>query len=174
MIRSILMMLFAFVIAGCSTMKVSDFTNQTPTLLIEEYFVGETIAYGVFENRSGEVKSQFKVVINGTYEDNVLTLDEDFFYKDGSVDKRIWKIRKLPDGTYEGSADGVVGIARGEASGNAFNWVYVFDLPVDDTSYKLKFDDWMFLQEDGVLLNRAHVTKWGFNVGSVTLSFYKP
>jgi hypothetical protein len=35
------------------------------------------------------------------------------------------------------------------------------------------FDDWMYLQPDGLLLNRAYVTKWGFAVGSVTLAFRK-
>jgi len=154
-------------------MKVTDYKNTKPVLLLEEYFTGDTVAYGVFENRSGEVENQFKVYIKGTFEDNILTLDEDFIYLDGSKDKRIWKIKKLSDNRYEGTADGVVGLATGQASGNAFNWTYVFDLPVGDTSYKIKFDDWMFLQEDGVLLNRAHMTKFGFNVGSVTLAFHK-
>ena len=167
------LILAALAISGCSTMKISDFQNTTPEFVLEEYFVGRTVAYGVFENRSGKVVSQFKVDIEGTFDGETLTLDEDFVYSDGKVDKRIWKVKVLPNGRYEGTTDGVVGIARGERAGNAFNWVYVFDLPVDDTTYRLKFNDWMFLQEDGVMINRAHVTKWGFDVGSVTLSFYK-
>ena len=154
-------------------MNVTEYENNEPKLILEEYFSGETIAYGVFENRSGEVINQFKVLIQGSFEDNILTLEEDFEYMNGKIDKRIWKINKLPDGYYEGTTNGVIGIARGRISGNAFNWKYVFGLPVGDTRYKLKFDDWMFLQEDGVLINRAFVTKWGFKIGSVTLSFYK-
>ena len=154
-------------------MDVTQYKNNEPKFLLEEYFVGETTAYGVFEKRSGEVVNQFKVKINGTFEDNMLTLVEDFEYLNGKVEQRIWKIRKLPDGQYEGTTNGVIGVAKGRVSGNAFNWQYVFDTPVGDTSYNLKFDDWMFLQDDGVLINRAHVTKWGFNVGSVTLSFDK-
>ena len=154
-------------------MNVTDYRNNTPEFVLEDYFNGKTVAYGVFENRSGDVVNQFKVDITGSGEGDVLTLDEDFIYMDGKVDKRLWKINILPDGYYEGTTNGVIGVAKGRRAGNAFNWTYVFDLPVGDTSYKLKFDDWMFLQEDGVMINRAIVTKWGFRVGSVTLSFYK-
>ena len=35
------------------------------------------------------------------------------------------------------------------------------------------FDDWMFLMGDGVMLNRSVMSKWGFRLGEVTLSFYK-
>jgi len=162
-----------FILTGCSTMDVTNFKQNTPEFILEEYFNGKTVAYGVFENRSGEVINQFSVNITGSVKGNVLTLDEDFIYKNGNVDKRLWKIDILPDGQYEGTTNGVIGTARGKRSGNAFNWVYVFDLPVGDTSYKLKFDDWMFLQDKNVMINRAFVTKWGFKVGSVTLSFYK-
>ncbi len=154
-------------------MDVSEYKQNSPEFILEEYFNGTTVAYGVFENRSGEVMNQFKVNITGSVEGDILTLDEDFIYRDGRLDKRVWKIKILPDGHYEGSTNGVIGIATGSRSGNAFNWVYVFDLPVKDKSYKLKFDDWMFLQQDGVLINRAFVSKWGFNVGSITLAFHK-
>ncbi len=171
--KFILIMLAALIVSGCSTIEVTDYKDNTPEFVLEEYFNGKTMAYGFFENRSGEVVNQFKVEINGAIEGDILTLDEDFTYIDGKVENRLWKIKILPDGYYEGTTNGVVGTASGQRSGNAFNWVYVFDLPVGDTSYELKFDDWMFLQDDGVMINRAYVTKWGFNVGSVTLSFYK-
>ena len=132
-------------------MDVSDYKQNSPEFILEEYFNGKTVAYGVFENRSGEVVNQFKVDITGSVEGDVLTLDEDFIYKNGKIDKRLWKINILPNGEYEGTTNGVIGTARGKRSGNAFNWIYVFDLPVGETSYKLKFNDWMFLQEDGVI-----------------------
>lgn len=165
--------LIIFAISGCSTMNVNDYENNQPEFVLEEYFNGKTVAYGVFENRSGEVINQFKVNIIGSVKDDILTLDEDFKYMNGKIDRRLWKIKILPDGRYEGETNGVIGTAKGQRAGNAFNWTYIFDLPVGDTSYKLKFDDWMFLQEDGVMINRAFVTKWGFNVGSVTLAFHK-
>jgi hypothetical protein len=46
-------------------------------------------------------------------------------------------------------------------------------LPVDDKVYNVKFDDWMFLIDDEVMRNRAVMSKWGFRLGEVTLSFRK-
>jgi hypothetical protein len=46
-------------------------------------------------------------------------------------------------------------------------------LPVDGTTYHVDFDDWMFLMDDKVMINRATMSKWGFNLGEVTLSFVK-
>ncbi len=45
------------------------------------------------------------------------------------------------------------------------------NLKVGDGTWEVKFDDWMFLQPDGVLLNRATVSKFGLELGVVTLSF---
>ena len=174
MIRKLLAAAMLLLLSACSTAKVTDYRNNKPELVLEDYFLGRTIAYGIFEDRSGTVKNQFRVTIDGTFEGNVLTLDENFLYMDGRTENRLWKITKLADRSYQGYADGVVGTARGHTSGNAFHWTYVFDLPVNDTSYRLKFDDWMFLQEDNVLINRARVSKWGFSVGSVTIAFHKP
>ena len=46
-------------------------------------------------------------------------------------------------------------------------------LPVDDKVYNVDFDDWMFLMDDKVMLNRSYMSKWGFNLGEVTLTFVK-
>jgi hypothetical protein len=59
----------------------------------------------------------------------------------------------------------------GRAAGNAFNFRYDINLKMGSGQMKVHFDDWMYLQPDGVLINRAYVTKWGFDVGSVTLTF---
>jgi hypothetical protein len=174
MIKKLLSTALVLLLSACSTAKVTDYRDNKPELVLEEYFLGRTVAYGIFEDRSGTVKNQFRVTIDGTFKDNILILDENFLYMDGRTEKRLWKITKLADGSYEGYADGVVGTASGRTSGNAFHWTYVFDLPVDDTTYRLRFDDWMFLQQDNVLINRAHVSKWGFSVGSVTIAFHKP
>ncbi|MGY8985223.1 MAG: DUF3833 domain-containing protein [Sphingomonadales bacterium] len=167
--------LFLFtLLVGCSSMNIQTYKSTTPEFILEEYFEGKTMAYGVFENRSSEVVRQFKVEIDGRIENGNLILNEDFTYSDGEKENRLWTIKILPDGKYEGTTNGVVGTASGQRAGNAFNWIYIFDLVVDDTTYRVKFNDWMFLQEDGVMINRAHVTKWGFNVGNVTLAFHKP
>jgi hypothetical protein len=65
----------------------------------------------------------------------------------------------------------VVGEATGQVSGNAFRWGYTLALPVDGRVWNVDFDDWMYLMDDRVMLNKATMSKWGVKLGEVTLSF---
>jgi len=154
-------------------MKPEDFAGREPEFLIEEYFAGQTKAWGIFQDRFGTLRRQFEVDIEGTWDGNTLTLVEDFLYDDGETEQRIWRIKKLADHLYEGEADGVIGTAKGRAYGNALNWTYGFALVVGERAWNVTFDDWMFLQSDGVLINRAEVSKFGIKLGEVTIAFRK-
>lgn len=155
-------------------MKATDFSGTKPELRIEEYFAGETRAWGIFEDRFGSLRRQFVVDIQGTWDGEELILDERFRYSDGEQDRRVWTIKKIDDHRYEGRAADVIGIATGEAYGNALNWRYDMDLKVGDSTFRVHFNDWMYLQESGVLVNRARVSKFGIEIGEVTLFFQKP
>jgi len=155
-------------------MKVENYANNSPSLDLFDYFKGKTRAWGIFQDRNGNLKRQFVVDMIGTLKDsNRLVLEEDFVWNDGEISRRVWTITKDQKGNFIGTADDVIGEAKGKSSGNAFHWTYVVDLPVGDKSYKIKFDDWMFLQADGVLINRAKLSKFGFNIGEVIISFKK-
>jgi len=67
----------------------------------------------------------------------------------------------------------VIGEARGEVSGNALRWRYVLSLPVDDEVYRVDFDDWMYLIDEQTLANRSFMSKFGIELGQVTLFFRK-
>jgi hypothetical protein len=162
-----------FLLSGCSGMALDTFKDAKPELVLEDYFKGRTEAWGIFEDRFGKLRRQFKVTIDGTWDGKILTLDERFKYDDGETDQRIWRIKRVGKGKYEGRAADVIGIATGEASGNALNWRYDMNLKVGDGTMKVAFNDWMFLQSDGVLINRARVSKLGVEIGSVTLFFKK-
>ena len=100
-------------------------------------------------------------------------LDEDFTYSDGTRQKRIWRLKKLANGRFSGRADDVVGEALGESRGNAFHWAYTLSLPVEGRVFEVQFDDWMYLMNDRVMLNKATMRKLGLRLGEVTLSFAK-
>lgn len=167
-------LLITLLLTGCSSMKPHDFKESQPKFVLFDYFKGKTSAWGIFEDRFGNVRRQFQVDIEGLVEGNELTLDERFQYSDGEKDQRIWRIRKTGDQTFEGEADDVIGTAKGEVQGNSLHWTYHLNLKVGDSSYKVHFDDWMFLQPGGVLINRAKVSKWGIDIGYVILFFKKP
>ncbi len=169
--NSAILLLLAF-LTGCSAMKISDFEGTEPKLVLEEFFQGRTEASGIFHDRFGDIRRQFVVSIQGTVDGDRLTLVEDFVYDDGETEQRIWTLTRTGPSTYEGTAPGVVGIAKGRIAGNAFQWKYTFDLKMKDRTVRVDFDDWMFLQPNGVVLNRATVSKWGIELGTAIISFH--
>lgn len=104
---------------------------------------------------------------------DVGTLEEDFRYYNGKTQKRIWTITKRKDGTYEGTAEDIVGKATGATEGSAVKWAYTMDIPMDGKTYRLKLDDWMWQMHDGVLINRSYLKKFGITVAELTLFMQK-
>jgi hypothetical protein len=157
--------------AGCASVEPQDYRDERPALDLFRYFDGTVDAWGQFQDRSGRVVKRFKVRIRGTVRDERLTLEEDFAYSDGTTQRRVWTIEKTGEGRYAGTAGDVVGRADGRSAGNALNWRYVLALEVDGRTWHVSFDDWMFLHEDGVLLNRAEMSKFGIRLGEVFIAF---
>ena len=46
-------------------------------------------------------------------------------------------------------------------------------MPIKGKQIKIKFDDWIFKQDDKIAINRAKMTKFGFTVGELTVMFSK-
>ena len=154
-------------------MKPEDFKNKEPVLKIEKYFEGNVEAWGMLQDRKGNVTRQFTAEMKGNFENNILTLEEDFYWKDGEEQKRIWKIEKIDEHNYLGTAPDVVGTAKGVSYGNAFKFEYNLMVPFKGRNIKIRFDDWIFKQDDRVAINRATLSKFGFKVGELTVFFKK-
>ena len=164
-------------LAGCASPQIADYASEKPVLDMRQYFNGTIDAYGVFTDRSGKVVKRFTVVMDckwtGAPGQEVGVLDEAFTYSDGTKDRRVWTLKRGADGKYSGTAGDVLGQANGEEKGNAFRWGYTLNLPVDGKIIEVQFDDWMYLMNDKVMLNKATMSKFGFKLGEVTLSFVK-
>ncbi len=173
--KNIIALLFLFLLINCSenNMKPIDFKDQKPRLIIEDYLSGNVKAWGILQNRSGKLTREFSADLNGKWDGKQLILDEKFNWKDGEVQKRQWKINKIDENNYEGTADDVVGIAKGKSYGPAFKFEYVLMVPVKGKNIKIKFDDWIFKQDDKVAINRATMTKFGIKVAELTVFFMK-
>jgi Protein of unknown function (DUF3833) len=163
----------AMLLSACAAPTVDDYAAEKPPLDLKSYFDGELVAHGMFSDRSGKVVRRFVVQMTGTWSGNQGTLDERFTYSDGKTERRVWRLTDEGHGRWTGRADDVVGQAEGRAAGNALNWRYTLKLPVDGTVYELQFDDWMFLMDERVMLNKAVMSKFGLRLGEVTLAFYK-
>ncbi|MDW5441063.1 DUF3833 domain-containing protein [Polaromonas sp. SM01] len=164
-------------LAGCTSPQLSDYAAEKPVLDMRAYFNGTIDAYGVFTDRSGKVVKRFTVVMSCSWQgppgEETGVLDEAFSYSDGSTDRRVWTLKRDADGKYTGTAADVAGQALGEEKGNTFRWGYTLKLPVDGRVIEVQFDDWMYLMNEKVMLNKAVMSKFGVRLGEVTLSFVK-
>lgn len=157
---------------GC-TAAIEDYEHTQPKFDLFQFFEGQSQAWGMVQNYKGQQVRRFSVELNGVITGNQLVLTEDFIFDDQATQQRVWTITKQANGRYIGTADDVVGEAIGYEKGNALHWQYILVMEVDGTTYNVKFEDWMFYQDNNQLFNVAKMKKWGITVGFVTLFFQK-
>ena len=160
-------------LSGCAGNNLDYYKGTTPQADIKEYFNGPVKAWGIVQDRKGRVTRRFDVNMVGKWDGDVGTLTENFDYYDGKKQQRVWTIKKLADGSYEGTASDIIDKATGKTEGSAVRWNYVMDLPVDDTTYRIRFDDGMGVMNDGVLINRSYLKKFGITVAELTIFMQK-
>ena len=169
---SLIFLILSF--SGCvGKPSVNDPKLSELEINLEDFFNGKVIAYGQFQDVFGTIRSRFEVNIEGKFDGKRLELEEKFVYSDKTKMKRNWTLVKLSDSKWEGSAPDVIGVAKGTEVGDLFNWKYQIDLPISDRSFRVTFDDWMWLLNEKKLLNKAYVQKYGFTVGEVIIFFEK-
>lgn len=144
-----------------------------PALRLEAFFAGRTRCWGLFEDRFGHLRRQFVIDLEGRWDGRALTLEEDYRYDDGETGRRIWTIVPVGEHAYEGRSDDVLGVARGSVAGNRFRWRYAMKIRMGERFWRFDFDDSLVLQPDGVLLNRAYMSRFGLGLGSVTAVFQR-
>ncbi|MEM9442684.1 MAG: DUF3833 domain-containing protein [Pseudomonadota bacterium] len=158
-------------VSACSKPSIdgSLYLEKSPNFRLERFFDGEVKAWGIVQDRSGNLLQQFEADILGTFEDGILTLDETFAYSLGDgVKERVWTIKKEGDNRYSGSA-GDIPTAAGTAYGNAMFWGYEMDLPVDGGTYRVTFEDWIWAVDDQRIFNRSYIKKFGIVFAEVTI-----
>ena len=164
----------AAVLTACGSVDVDHYAREKPELQLSSFFNGTIDAWGIFQKRDGVVARRFHVVIEASWKSpQEGVLDERFTYSDGETQRRVWTLKRQPDGTWQGTADDVVGVAIGKIAGNALRWTYVMRLPVDGKEYLVDFDDWMWQLDDSSMMNRSVMSKFGIDLGEVTLFFKK-
>lgn len=160
-------------LSSCSDNSLKTYEGTTPKADIKEYFNGPIKAWGIVQDWRGRVTTRFDIEMVGQWQGDTGTLTEYFTYYDGKKQERVWTIKKLADGTYEGTASDIIDKAAGQSSGSAVRWNYVMDVPVKDTTYRIRFDDWMWVMNDGVLINRSYLKKFGLTVSELTIFMQK-
>lgn len=173
MFKKICSLLSMLGIFSCSNTKVSQYHNDKPKLNLQQFIDGKIKGYGLVENRSGIVTRRFEFNGVGYWEGDIGYFDETISYINGDIESRKWKIHRINDNYYEATTPDVINKAKIYVDGNSMNWQYIMKIKVDNKIYNINFDDWMYLIDDQKMINRNYFTKFGINVGQLTLFMEK-
>ena len=160
-------------IFGCSSIDPKVYSENSPKFDIRQYLNGPLEAQGILQDRSGKVIKTFTVKMVGNWNKNEGKLEEDFVFSDGKTDHRIWNIKMLDDHNFTAKAHDTVGFAKGFQYGNAVKMDYVLTIDVDGKKYDINLVDWIYLVDEKTAINVSKMTKFGFRVGTLTISFKK-
>lgn len=166
---ALLLLCMSLFVSGCTSINGPHHSELKPTIDFREFFTGEVNAWGLVQNRSGEVIRRFKMDLVGTWENDTGTLEEEFYYLDGEREQRVWTITDLGNGQYRATADDIIGEAIGQEYGNAIGWDYKLQIPIKDKTMVFDLDDWMWALDGDVLINRSYIKKFGIRVAEISI-----
>lgn len=162
--------------SACSSVGIEDYKDNRPKLSINEYFRGELTAHGIIKNRSGEVIRYFNVTMTGSWDENGTgTLAEKFIFDDESIEYRTWtfKPNKSAQGGYSARANDTLSESFIEVDGNAFFMQYDLMINYKGDDIDVQIDDKMYLVNENIMINESIMTKYGIEVGYITLTIIK-
>ncbi len=156
---------------GCaSSIKGQAYESQSPAIDLAAFFDGKVKAWGIVQNRSGNIIQRFTVDIIGTRNDNQLILDETFQYQIGEgPEQRRWTLEETTSGVWQGQANDIESQATGKSHGNAFNLVYQMEVPVNGRKVKVTLNDWFWQMDENSLINRSYIRKFGLTFAEITI-----
>ena len=144
-----------------------DYTGTGPEFILQEHLSGRIVSEGLIYGPTGRVTDTFVAEMYGDWRGDSGTLTESFTYSSGRTQQRKWSLAIGPDNTFTATADDVVGEARGVVSGSTVMLNYRITLPEHAGGHTLGATDWMYLTENGVVLNRSEMRKFGIKVAEL-------
>lgn len=148
--------------------RPADYAETGPVFDLATHLSGPLVASGVIYGPTGRVATRFVADMQGTWNGAEGTLDETFRYASGETQQRAWRFTAAgPDGRFSGTAEDVVGQGEGILSGATVTLRYRLRLPQDAGGWEVDVIDWLYLGEDGVIMNRAQFRRFGILVGEL-------
>ena len=94
-------------------------------------------------------------------------MTEDFRYDSGRTQSREWRLTLGNDGSIRAEADDLDGVGTGMQMGSAVQLNYRIRLPKEAGGHVLDTTDWMYLMDNGAIMNRSQFRKYGIKVAEL-------
>jgi hypothetical protein len=151
-----------------------DFLAQTPgdyavgpTFDIRRVLNGPLLCDGIIYGPTGRVSSRFTARFDAQWTGNSGVMREHFVYDSGSEQHREWRLSVDETGRITADADDLVGAGTGTQHGSGVRLNYRIKLPEGGGGHELDVVDWMYLLDNGTIMNRSQFRKFGFKVGEL-------
>ncbi|ANB33009.1 DUF3833 family protein [Rhodovulum sulfidophilum] len=152
---------------GFPAQKPADYSGQGPEFDLRRHLDGPILCEGVVYGPTGRVVSRFTGDFLAQWEGNSGTMTEEFRYDSGATQSRRWSFKLANDGSIAADAPDLVGSGHGMQQGSGVNLRYRIRLPEDSGGHVLAVTDWMYLMENGAIINRSQFRKFGFLVAEL-------
>ncbi len=168
--RLFLLGLVSLPLAACATIPLAP-AERGPALTLVSAFQGRTTGTGVFKVFLTGAERRFTAALNGTVRgkggQRVLTVVEDFVYDDGQKDRLTWIFRETGNGLWSGKREDTVGEAVAVEEDGVIRLTYLADFRSPAGITRLGFEDVIYADAAGEVINDGIVTRGGIAVGSV-------
>lgn len=159
--------------AAFPAQRPGDYAGQTPQFDIRQHLDGPIQCEGIIYGPTGRVSSRFVADMNATWDGNTGSMTEHFRYDSGNTQDRIWSLKIGNDGQIKATAPDIIGEGEGTQEGSAVKLSYRIKLPDDAGGHVLDVTDWMYLMENGTVMNRSQFRKFGVKVAELVATMRK-
>lgn len=149
------------------TQDPADYGQTTPLFDITKHLAGEIRSEGIIYGPRGAMTSSFTARMFGEWDGDTGTLTEEFTYSNGRQQTRKWFLTLGPDNSFVATADDIVGEGKGIISGATIRIEYAIVLPEEAGGHTLNATDWLYLTDNGVILNKSEMRKYGLKVAEL-------
>jgi len=150
-----------------------DYADRGPDFDIREQLNGPILCEGVIYGPTGRVTSRFVADFEARWNGNTGVMTEKFRYDSGTTQDREWRLTLDEDGKIRADADDLVGTGTGRQTGPGVKLNYRIKLPEDAGGHELDTTDWMYLMENGAIINRSQFRKFGIPVAELVATMRK-
>ncbi len=144
-----------------------DYAGKGPDFDIRKHLNGPILCEGVIYGPTGRVTSRFVADFEAKWDGNVGTMTENFRYDSGATQAREWRLSIGNDGKIHAEAPDLVGAGEGWQKGSGVQLNYRIKLPDSAGGHVLDTTDWMYLVENGAIINRSQFRKFGIKVAEL-------
>ena len=147
--------------------KPEDYSDANTEFDVRKHLNGPIICEGVIFGPMGRVTSRFVGEFNAEWDGNVGIMTEHFKYSSGETQDRRWDLTLLENGEIRAEAADLVGTGKGKQRGSGCQLTYTIRLPESAGGHVLNVPDWMYLVDNGTIVNRSQFRKFGIKVAEL-------